>query len=425
MKERVISLTKTACILALAAFAAYQVSQLWLVSFTNHNFFLYLQARFPPAAPDGQSVWARPFRVISSTGDGYFTIRYSEIAESDAWFFGESALAAILSGGSFVGQRDMDLEHITEKPVYIYEYAFPMQADSFSRALGKRNGATLISAGISEFWSVAVVPPTEAEPVLRAFFIYGDDMWEFYLVLGGRRFPLEYHLTEIAPTRTDGLYFVKAGDGFAPRSNRTFTYRAVRVENPYQNAAGLLHFSSIRPRIENLFDSPATINNALSSDFIYTFSNFNTMVRYLPFNVIEYISYRTTARSAPADLMTDFSAALAFVNDDIYVQNETFFAGYETRDREHVFWFGYTVGGFPMVMQPWATRPDCRDPLPAPIEVVVDNGRVVRYRRLAYIFTPGDVTWIDLSSFDIDEPFSLGFPIDSGPDISLHVFTGE
>ena len=85
----------------------------------------------------------------------------------------------------------------------------------------------------------------------------------------------------------------------------------------------------------------------------------------------------------------DFSAALAFVNADPHVINDFYLAGYEARGRTHVFSFnlliqhGTTV--FPLA------APDVGwglidDPLYFPIEVTVERGHIIRYRKLAYTY---------------------------------------
>ncbi|MDR0271828.1 MAG: hypothetical protein LBI27_00725, partial [Clostridiales bacterium] len=121
---KIIAYVKSFLIIALAGLAVYQVSELWLVGLTNRSFFLYLQARFSGSAPELQSAFARPYRIVSGAGDGLFEIRYSGIADSDEWDFGETALRAILQSGVFVGMSET--EKVLARPVLIYEYAFPM-----------------------------------------------------------------------------------------------------------------------------------------------------------------------------------------------------------------------------------------------------------------------------------------------------------
>lgn len=420
---------KSVLIIALAMLAVFQVSHLWLVNFTNRNFFLYLQARFPPTAPDGASAFAQPFRIISGVGDGRFDMRYSDIAGSDEWEFGKLAVNSILQSGVLVSADEISFESVLQRPVLIYEYAFDMCAETFSRALGRRSGTILTDAGIETFRAIAVQPPEaqSSSPVLRVFFISDARIWEYSFLFGNPQRALSYTF-EVAPTNALRKHFVATEGGFVPHvALNGFSYRALTAENPFRDPQGLFTLSHVRSRVEPFFDNPATIIPSVSVENVYTFSNRNTLVRYLENAVLEYTSYRTIGRAVQGNLIADFSAALAFVNDDPFVINEIFLQNHETRHgRSHVFWFDYVIDNRPLIMtQKWYTRPypRCSDPLLAPIEVTVDQGRVVRYRRLAYTFhlSPDILRWKEARDLDMDGYFTLGFPIGSGPIIELEV----
>jgi hypothetical protein len=417
MKKNIFATLKSILILALAALAVFQVSQLWLVNFTNRNFFLYLQARFPPSAPDGQSAFAQPFRIVSGAGDGLFSIRYSEIADSNEWLFSTSVLDAILQHGVFSGETTMS--QVISRPVLICEYTFAMCAETFAAALGQRSSTLLTDVDIENFSGVAIQPT--GDEALRVFFIDATSVWEFNLHTSRRHAPDDFRFV-ISPANPERPHFIATHDGFLPVVPRgILSYNAVLAENPFQDAQGLFTLTHIRGKIESFFDNPATIIPSVSGvDNVYTFSNRNTMVRYLENAVLEYTSYRTISRSSPDNFMMDFSAALAFVRDDPYVKNEIFLRNHETRERTHIFWFDYVIDNRPMVFaEEWRTGPLCADPLFAPIEVIVDHGRVVRYRRLAYNFSSGGLTWTGIH--ETDEFFSLGFVIDGGDKVNLEM----
>jgi hypothetical protein len=420
-------MAKSVLIVALAGLVIYQVSQLWFVDLTNRHFFPYLQARFPTAVPDGQNAFARPFRVIGGAGDGLFSVRLNGIETSLEWAFGENALDAVLQSGTFVGKSEIDAERVLGDTVFVFEYAFEMCVGNFSEAMGRRNSTVL--EGVERFVSVAVQPPREGEPTLRAFFMRENYMWEFSLQLGTRRHAEEDFLAvppSILPTMKHFI-FVEDGPGalnfipIAPRGG--FAYAPLIAENPFRDAHGQLTLS-MRSQLESFFSNPATIIPSVSRDNIYTFSDRNTVVRYLENHVLEYSSYRTLARTTP-DLLDDFSAALAFVQDDELVINEIYLRNYEQRDgREHVFWFGYVINNQPLILtREWFTGANCTDPLFAPIVVVVENGRVVRYRRIVYTFRSEALVWKSTTLFPVDRYFSLGFPIGTGTNIELEVFS--
>jgi hypothetical protein len=136
--------------------------------------------------------------------------------------------------------------------------------------------------------------------------------------------------------------------------------------------------------VETFFFNPAMINHGLGADDIFTFTGPNIVVRYTPQDILEYARYTVIDRSAAPNLITDFTAAYAFINADLHLMNEWYLDGYEAADGQHTFRFGYIVGGLPLPPSAgWPGLPELRHP----VEITVDHGTVVRYRKLVYHFT--------------------------------------
>ena len=201
-------------------------------------------------------------------------------------------------------------------------------------------------------------------------------------------------------------------------------HRPIRLVNPYATDFGELQLGFIRNRVAGFFDNPATINQDLvGADRIFTFFNTTTVVRYYPSDIVEYNSFRRPmTRANSSHLLTDFSAALAFVMNDSHVINDFFLAGYQAVGREHVFWFNYVVGNYPLAIpggwplvadanqsaalsNPWDVDLGATGRIPQllhPIEVIVEHGRVVRYRKLAFNFEIVDTLAAQLAGKEMD-----------------------
>ena len=423
MIRKTLSVSKTILIIVLAMVAVYQVSELWLVALTNRNFFLYIEARFPAAVPDGQNAWIRPKRIISGSGDGLYMVRYSDIEDSPEWAYARFALARILARGEHVGVLDYPGANRAygNRPHLIFETAIPIYLETFANALGVRRSRATAGTALTVFDTITLVLPERGgNEWITAIFREGTSEWRFVLHLGTNQNPVQDFLFGIPSANQEELHFVREQGAFSPVIPEGFTYNVLYTHNPFQNAYGLLHLSTIRPRIEHFFDNPATIIPGPSRE-VYTFSNINVMVRYFQYDVLEYTSFRPIGRTAPANLVSDFSAALAFVQFDPYVLNEIYLSGYEARGGEHVFRFGYVINNFPMIMErDWRTEPECRDPLRSPIEVTVSHGRVTRYRRIALSFGVSD----EVAYFETDTQArqNLGFPISGESVIYLERF---
>ena len=381
IKHQYIPVAKSLIILGLAVLAVFLTTRLWFVHIPNHSFVPYVRARFAPTIADEVAGLVRPFRVIQGSGDGYFAIRYYDIANAPQWRYGRAVITHALESHSFVGSAETDMARFLDAPVLIFEYAFYMDSAIFAQALGHRTGAVLTDRGLTNFHAIAVSPPYAGQTVLNLFFIGKTYTWEFAITVQPGNFAFD-----IQSARAEPHHFVMVDGLFESRLTRHLPHHPVRVTNPYHNHAGHLNLGHIRSEIAHFFANPATINQGVSARNVYTFSNMSTAVRYLPWDVIEYTSFRTVGRTSTR-FVTDFSAAYAFVAADPNMRNSFFLAAYDETPLERIFWFGYTAGNFPLVLaEPWYTGPECDNPLIYPIEVTVADGRVIRYRKIAHNF---------------------------------------
>ena len=414
---------KSLAILGLAALSVFLTVQLWLVNIPNQSFFPYIEARFTSATPDGAANFVRPFRIISGGGDGYFDIMYSGIAGSDFWEFGNAAINTVLQSGTFVSRTETDMSDMLSDPILIYEYAFNMPSAIFVQAFDQRTGL-LTDAEMPYFRAVAISPYQSRYAPLSVFFIGSDYTWQFDVTPTGRRISDVFDDIRIPPTSNPYRRFVQTETTFvfAPHFYKDFSYHPLVVTNPYENHSGVLQMAFIHSQVEHFFTNPATINHEVVNG-VYTFRNISTIVRYLPWDVIEYTSFRTIGHTT-FGFIADFSAAIAFIESDPNVTNEFFLAGYDMRGRENVFKFNYVINDFPMVLaEYWHTNPDCVNPLRYQIEVTVDNGRVIRYRKIPFTFEVDTSVNTSLSLIlslgSEDRP--IGFVIEPGLRSQQHV----
>jgi len=396
--------TKSLLILVFVALAIFLTGQLWFVNLSNRNFFLYLSARLQPSVAEGHWEFVRPMRSIYGDGTGRFSKSYSGLSGTGSHDYFDMVLTELFDSGIFVGSGPADYHRLLSQPILKYQYAFSMPGHIFPLGFNQRTGAFLTNRGITEFTSVAIWLPHENENI-SIFFINENRMWEFAVDAAGLEgFPVH-------PVSIGSLYFVSAAleeyddlppGTFIPRIGDLgrFSYFPIVVANPYIRQGGA-SLDFIRNQVEAFFDNPASINQRVAGDGVWTYSNIHTVVRYYDTDVLEYASFRPRHRNITSTLIGDFSVALAFIEDDDLVINNFFLKGYEPRGNGYVFWFGYIVDNFPILMQEgWpVSSPD--DLLPAPIEVVVEQGRVVRYRRLVHNFHVGE-THIRLFPQDLD-----------------------
>ena len=397
---------KSLLILICAALAIYLTGQLWFVNLSNHNFFLHITYRFQPPAMEGYREFVRPRRVVYGDGIGRFNISYSGIFDPEPHDYFDTVLSQLFNGGAFQGQLETDFTHLLSRPMLKYTYAFEMPGALFPLGFGQRTGAFLTSNGVEGFESVIIWLPDGDADDIRVFFVNGLQTWEFSTdLVPGEGFP-------ITPVSTAVLYYVSSDlegvDGlsagtFLPRiggDHRTALAPAL-ISNPYRPHHGVL-ISFVLSQVAPFFDNPATINDRVAPDGVWTFSNVHTTVRYFATEVLEYASFRPR-RHVPSSMMGDFSAALAFIRRDEFVRNDFYLQDFEPHGDGYIFRFGYIVGNFPLVMPDGWNVSSADDILRAPIEVTVSQARVVLYRRLAHNFVveSANFEWRTGYEFDV------------------------
>jgi hypothetical protein len=394
---------KSLLIITLAALAVYQTGYLWFVSFTNRSVFMYFSSFFDRPVPVGFDNIVRPTRVIFGNGDGRFDIRYGvNISEAD------DNIREILRRGVFGGTSPAQTvwADIVASPVILYEYAFVIRSDIFSLAFNQRDNALLADRGINRFHTIAITPS-------GVVFFADETAWTFTLPSGEFYFPFY----DINPN----FYFVHDHSNvFIPRINNGWPFHPLLITNPYTNRSGEVQIDPVNSQIAHFFDNPAMRNPRMVGNVI-TISTTNTVVRYLPGDVLEFNCFRPIRRSDSPDFMTDFSAALAFINNDHNAAAHHFYlAQYQMRGRTHIFWFNYIIGepesgGFPLIAPPtgWGTA---NEPLYFPIEVTVDHGRVTRYRKTAFVFEldKSKQLYLTQGRLNVGRNFTSGYPETQG-----------
>ena len=368
---------KSVLIVILAALAVYQTGLLWFVNITNRNFLLnYFPFLQQVAIPEGADRIAVPWRIMTLKEDGSFRAQYSNIAGSDTWLYSHMILENLLQDGSFVNTYPPG-PYINERmlawPAYIHEYAFPMDAEWFTHAFGQR-GNTLTSRGVEFFrWIIIHLPENSAVSVY--FVCENGYVYEFAVTPadGWADAFLHINLEEAAGpiySFEDGLFI------------RQDPFPGVKITNPYADDRGNFSLSFMQDRVSGFFGNPAAIRS-IGFDPVWVFRDANTVVRYYVTQVLEYINYRAIDLGESSTFLSDYVAAIQFVEEDPSVVNEFYLAGFREENYQHIFYFNYIVGEMPLLMpEGWPQNA----PLSYPIVVTVDRGTVIRYRKLVLNF---------------------------------------
>ena len=379
-----LSRAKAVIILLLAALTIYQTGVLWFVNITNRNFLLnYFPFMQQAIIPEGLERLVTPWRIITVHGDGRFSVQYNGLVQSNFERYSDIVLSHLLQRGRFISVGQLDYETLLAEPAYIYEYAFPMEAEWFTLGFGQRGGL-LTAQGMAPFRQVIIRPPAYGDINAHVFFLCENGYaYEFTVAPLGEGDGRDTFDHAVSP-EASGAYYIfvdlPGGGGFIRHGE--FAFYGVRVTNPYADIHGGLSLNFVQGQVAGFFSNPAVIRPIPGED-VWVYRDVNTVVRYYGTNVLEYISYRAIDRSGISSFVNDYAAAIHFLERDHLVINEAYLADFREEYGQRIFYFNYVIGDIPLIMpQNWPRGSQ----LSHPVIITVDHGIVVRYRKLAYNF---------------------------------------
>ena len=381
---------KNILITALVFLALYSTSAIWFED-TGGNFLtLFARTRHQIADIYLMRSFAFPMRIVTGDGSHDFHISYSGMSDNVVRAFGDEVLLSALSQSYAPRTAPPDFGEILAGRLIIYEYAFELPSDEFSRALGLPQSPPPIPS----FNRIIFFP---AELGLNVYFHNRNTgAWAGYTATD-KYFQEGFAALSNSLQSSSNILRWNSSFllGFDPNPHNNLFIPVWYGESYYYpvGEARIAHFdpavvgspkSTIRTNLMSFFDNPAAVYDA-SIGRTFAWADENTIVRYFHNNVIQYISYRRDLRNT--ELLEDFAAALDFMaRRDVFLTNDFFLSGFEERNNERVFYFDYILEGLPVIFSD-ALRNGISDQTENGITVRFRDGSLVSYTRLAYEFT--------------------------------------
>ena len=417
---KIIGPLKNIAIVVLAALCVYQAGVLWFVSITNRTSLMnFMPFLYQEAIPDGVSRLVQPWRVILAHPDGHYTVQYNDLQEARR--YGDKVISHLFKGGSYISSspivHELDvflaLHSHNNNPIYIFEYAFLMEAEWFSLGFGQR-GNLLTARGMGAFSRVVIVPPNYGKPDATVFF-FSDNGYVHEFVVSP---PSEAAFDTDIPEEFFGHNYIWFNDQFIRHGE--FFFHTIEVRNPYADAHGGFTMHFVQEQLAPFFNNTAI--RTISDDNVFIYRGVSTVVRYYDTHVLEYISYRAIDRNAPTSFINDFSVAYQFLSEDNLVINEVFLSGFSSEYGKNIFYFDYVINNTPLVMPyNW--------PITHPIIITVDHGTVVNYQKIAFNFHTNEQVWgvatADFRNIQSFDYVRMGFRIGNRNIEHLHWFADE
>jgi len=381
-------------IILLALLTIYQTGVLWFGNIANRNF---LQNHFPflqqPTIPEELGLLVTPYRIVTGHGDNNFSIQYNGLRDAESKRYGDTVLLHLLQNGTFISTRQADFTEMLREPAYIFEYAFPMEAEWFTLGFGLREG-NLVTRSAGTFRQIIIRPPSFSgaggETEVSVFFISENGYAIEFAVPPPSQDEPDFFVHHIPSAPAEGNRFVSAalsGINAPPGqfvSRGTFMFYGIRRSLPYAGVYNDFMIAPLQNQLRTFFNNQLPSFEEPDAD-VWVFRDMqHTVVRYHTTHLLEYRNFHAINRSAPVRFVDNYAAAIQFLERDDMIINEFFLADFHEDERNrHTFYFNYVVANMPLIM--CGEFPESSG-LRHPLEITVDHGTVVSFRKLAYNF---------------------------------------
>ena len=380
-----IKMLKNTIIVVLLALSVFLASQLWFENLPSITLFKLNQAEVVELQN-----FVLPQRLITNFGGNNFKIQYNDLTSSSQIFECDTALEYVLKKGRFVKNAEIDYENLLKKRSYIYEYPFPMPSKVFTEAFGDSGG--FLTSRVTFFDSILIIPDTESDK-LNVLFVDESAGLFYEYEAAEANMANSIHLSIIvreADKDSDEIHYVSSklskfnmfiDNTYIPiRDNQDLIYTSILAVNPYVEREKLLN--AIEKNVDVFFDNPSLKQSGLSTNGVFTYSDEDRVVKYYPSDVLEYINYESQDPKS-SDLIQDYAAAFGFIMKDEAVLNDFFLAGYDIDGVQTTFYFDPAINNLPIMLTPAMKNLINMEHF---IEVTVQKGNVVRYKKLVHYF---------------------------------------
>jgi len=397
---------KNIIIVFLILLAVYQTGRLWFEDSAGSSILANIYKPKEAAPESGlKRHFAYPMRIVTGDGGGRFFISYS-VADNAMRGLCDALVEDVLKDGGAISQSgSIDWSENLSSAAIVYEYNISVKSEEFVKAMNVRNSS--LAAAIEAFDTI-IIQPHEKNGSLITWYdsasrvcarintgaLQGSD--ELLLALdkvkGENNNGIYYKSSILEGMESEKNFFIPAWD------KEGSPYVLGIADTDYYDSAVGVEKSTIRANLMAFFDNTSAVYDATTETIAS--GDENTIVKYYSNDVLEYTSYKWDSKNT--DLLDDYAAALDFIaKRDTRMTNEIYLSNYDELKGERHFYFDYVVNGLPVIFSA-QLKSSLKEQLANGIKVVVREGSLVGYTRLAYNFNVEDdydfVNW-DISGY--------------------------
>ncbi len=385
-------------IFILVAAAVFQTGKLWLGNTDSHNFFysLYSSSAGEVSETDKNYDIIEPEKTVVGYGNRKFNMLYSDDDQSSVTELSEKVIGDVFRNGEFAEASAIDWSSYIEGKVVIMKYSFFMSSREYIKGYGLNNESFLNNVKSINY--IVVVPGSGSSETTYCYFIDSTTSEAYQFNLTGAESSSELYnaiqnMQYSSGDTIDYISTVQSGlnifdSTYVPQwSNGEYTYHALNVSNPFSGEDGSVDSDKLGDCVNKFFDNYVSGADATVVNDVYTFTNDNTVVKYYENGVLEYYDYGTGTSSTEQTLSSAYTISQNFLQKDMYITNDIYLSGAETRNDGLALYYDYAVDDVPVEFSEDLTE---ETGMSHAIEIVVSNDGVKRYKRYVAEFAKDD-----------------------------------
>ena len=386
MDSKKSGLLKSVLVLILASAAVLQTGLLWLDGNSGHNFFYYI---FDESLSGRNSSLPQraltPERAAVGAGDDAFKVFYDIDDSFNA--ASEFIVSAVRSSKANEAEEFLWSDCLNERCL-IYSFTVQTPFGEYFSALGL--DLNLAPEFMRTFDNIALLP-SSGENGAAVYFI--DNTSSRAAVYKTQ--PSEALSQEISSLlNKTGLNFIStyqsgfnifSGNVFVPQFQNTLSYfPAVKTSSIDKKRMSLMDKEYFQMSTEQYFDKYSSKTVSSEPSGIYTISDASTVVKYYPYDVIEYFNYAAPPEEHVSQgLSAAYYVCMDFLSKDTAITTPYYLSDVKATGDGFEFSFDYYLNNIPMFIS--GGLMDTAG-IEHAIEVVVDNGSVRKYKKYACNF---------------------------------------
>lgn len=390
MKKNVV---KSVLLSFLIIASIYQVITLWFDNVSDRNFFYSVINRFtnfisePQEEDKAYMINPRIMGVYLGASDKDFTIierggdDYRNILNEST-----KMILKVVSAGEFEGIYDK-ADFIWEKRGLIFSLSMPMSKEILASDLNVNSGKF---EGIVNVSSLGIIPATDTDSKVKAYFISenANQIYVFSLPVSELKDENDAVRKFIEKTTAKGYpAYISTlkneielfnGNVLLPLPSDTIYYFNPLALNIPFIEDGTIKSDALEEYINIFFDNP-NVKWTIQNNDIMIYGDDNALIKYNENGLLEY-SGLENSNNVTQTVSAAFNTAEEFLKRDYLLSNlDYYLVNFEDKDGKKTFYYAYGYDHLPIHLEESLLS---KNTLTYPIEITVQKGKVVKYRRL-------------------------------------------